>query len=343
MSAGASKSKTEQVRDFVIYILFIGLIALAFSVMSSAEPIEGVKVHDITALIPSSFVNVEGNVDFSSVLPGYPYSRQVNISLNLPQSALSGLRSSNVTVFVKLSTLKGENSAILFETDGMQSKFMRFSLVCVVRDSSCVEGSILNKVVKVNFAAPSSGYPYVDQVIINSSLELVPLNEVEEKAEGILAQAIIVQKKLEEVHTKLKVNANPSVVNDFLNPLNSSNVFSSNFSNELAAVNTSLQEAVRYASTLKVNDAENSLQNAQGRLNFLQNASSQLVAGSSSSAGHSGLLTGIIDADLSKLWEPIAISAIGIALLCVYIYRKEKNDKKKRVDVNRFMRDSYYK
>ncbi len=330
MSAHSSQGNSTNISNFVLYLLIIGGVALLFSNFAAGQSFEDVKTRDVNALIPTSYVNVDGNVDFSTVLPGYSYSRDLVVSLNLPQAALNGLKSSNVTVFVKLSTLKGDASAISFEVDGQQSKFLRFSLICIVRNSTCVEGSVLIKGVKVLFAAPSSGYPYVDQVAVNSSLEVVPLNEVEEKASQILAQVAQVEKKLSEVKNAVKVT--PFVIN------NGGNL--SNFSSELDAVNNSLQEAARYASTLKISDAENALNNAQGKFQFLQKASQDSLQGSKSQ--QTGLFTGgIFGSEASKLWEIGLLLVFAFVVLCVYINRKERNDKKKRIDVNKFMRDNY--
>ncbi|MDP3742471.1 MAG: hypothetical protein Q8R15_04095 [Candidatus Micrarchaeota archaeon] len=329
MSAHSSQGKSLNISNFLLYLLLIGGVALLFSNFVSGQVFEDVETRDVNAAIPSSYVDVGGNVDFSTVLPGHNYSRDLLVSLNLPFASLNGLKSSNVTVFVKLSTLKGEGSAISFEVDGKQSRYLRFSMVCIVRNSTCVEGSILLKSVKVLFAAPSTGYPYVDQVVVNSSLELVPLSELEEKAAQVLAQVAEAEKKLNEVKNSIKIT--PFVINPSGN--------FSNFSNELDAVNRSLQEASLYASALNVSEAENALNKAQSGFQFLQNASGSSPVGAKSS--QTGLFTGgIFGSNVFNLAELALLLSFAFVILCVYIYRKGRSDKKKNIDVDKFMRDN---
>ncbi len=247
---------------------------------------EDVRTVDVNAFPVSSIVKVDGNVDFNGVLPGNWYERTILVGLSLNKSVLTGFASSNVSVFVRVASLAGEDSSLLFEVNGKTSKVARFSLVCIVQNYACSSGSILVQPVKVRLKGISSKQ-YRDKIIVNTSLSPIPLASIEVNAENLM----------------------PSVASleDRLNALKATNP-SAEVYNVLSSVADSLNLARQYLAELELKQARKEIVNVQKEL--LQAEKDVQNKGSS----FSGLFTAVLPS------IPWLIGLVAFALLAFVAY-----------------------
>ncbi|MFH0713235.1 MAG: hypothetical protein V1722_01690 [Candidatus Micrarchaeota archaeon] len=307
-----------QVREFLIYLGLIGLIAIAFSSFVNAS-FEEVKSTDVNVISPSSLVVVNGDLNFDAVLPGYNYERVLNVSLNLAPSSLNGLTANNVEVFVKVSALKYENSSIVLESNNETGKVIRFSFNCIVVNGTCGVGSISSQIVKVKLAAPMVDYPYSDKVIVNASLSNIPVDVIEAQSRDVLAALSVLQKQLEEVKKNIESSGKSTQLNG-----------------NISSIESLFNDAQRSAVMFDVNGANKSLSKAESDLEKLQLSTND----NKSPAANGTMFTAhVLGYNLPISWEAALIVLLAIALVSVYIHHAS-DGKKRKHDINKFMKDA---
>lgn len=145
------------------YLSIAVLLLLAFSF---AEEID----IDITTV--SDLVRVDSTIDFTSLIPGYDYTGQLSVSWTIPEKSIERIQAKEVPVYVLLST--SENNSIYFVHENKLYKQLSLTLLCVVSDGACSEGSILTKTIEVR-ASPVQGTNTTEKIEVNASL--VPFEE----------------------------------------------------------------------------------------------------------------------------------------------------------------------
>ncbi len=305
----------RNLRELVIYLCLIGVVAVLFAGLARGE-FQEVKVSDVNAVAPSSLIDVHGDLNFDHVLPGHPYERTLKVSLNLMPSMLAGLRASNVMVYVKAYTDRGEDSSLFFTADnGKPVKVVRFSLVCIVVNSTCSEGSQMENEFIVSLNVPSSEYPYTDQVIVNASLQPLPFEGVETASLDIYRSVTVLENQLNELRQSI-------------GELGDSAVLAQNFS-ELERV---IEETKAHASALDVQAANASLFDSRVKLNDLKRATENQAP--------TGYLTGqVFGYNFPLSFEHILLLAFGAIALSLYLYHRKGQKPGKPFDVSQAMQD----
>ncbi|VVB66318.1 Uncharacterised protein [Candidatus Gugararchaeum adminiculabundum] len=127
---------------------------LAFALLSSVLFAE-VQEYSFDVTTADQFVKVSSTMDYTNLLPNTNYSDTVTIDWNVPDAALKGIDSDQVTVYVQVSN-EGY-STILFSEGGRLYPTTSFILKCAVVDGACAKGSDLSRSFDVLIETPSAG------------------------------------------------------------------------------------------------------------------------------------------------------------------------------------------
>ena len=142
--------------------LMVFFSALATGLLLAAPlniTIEGYNVQDLISVFWGEGIN-------SAFLPGYPYRSNFMVSWSIPDSALQGIDSDKVEIFITASA--PENSTLQFE--GSNTKEISFTLACIVYEGECAANSSLSRQIEFTFV-PSQNQPNTSELIsINASL-----------------------------------------------------------------------------------------------------------------------------------------------------------------------------
>ncbi len=305
-----------QLREFVIYLLFIGVLVVMFGNLANAE-FQDVKTTDVAASLTTSLISIDGDLNFDKVLPGYQYERNISISFALPPSGISDLSSvsSNVTAFVKISTLLGENSSFVFSDDksGELTKVVRFSLTCIVVNNSCSLPSIMTKSFVVKFNAPQTGYPYSDKVIVNASLQPIAFDSLEQQFQNV----------------SLTVNALTARIDELKKRIGGSN---DEFTKNISYVEQLLKETITQAGLHNFENASQSVDRSTKQLDALE-----LQANGVKPVAPT-LVTGrLLGYNFNFSWEHVLLVIFAFAVFSVYMYKKR--EKIKNIDYGKMIED----
>ncbi len=297
-------------REFLIYLALIGAVVIFFT--NFANALEQVETRDINIVSLNSLISVQGDVNFSSFLPGYNYERQLNVSLNLPSSALRGLSNDNVTVFVRMSSSKFENTSLLFDFDGHQAKVVRFELNCKVENDICSANSTLSKLVTVTLSVPANQNTYADNLVINASLQQFSFDPLEQESVQILSETSALQVQLDQLRKNIAGLGNAKLAAN------------------LSELEQLIANTTNYANLLDVNNARTSLNASRDKLTELQSVS-QPTKIPPSITGH------LLGQKFTFSIESILFILLLLAGFSVYLYHKHKS-KRRPLDVNGFMK-----
>lgn len=142
-------------RPYVPFVILL-LLFTAF-----AEDIEV----DITTI--SDLVTVNSSIDFTKLIPGYDYSGQLSINWAIPEKSIERIHANEIPVYVLLST--SENNTIYFIYEGKSYKRLPLTLLCIVSNGTCSDGSVLTRTVEVR-AKPLNGTTAKEMISVNASL-----------------------------------------------------------------------------------------------------------------------------------------------------------------------------
>ncbi len=305
-----------QLREFVIYVLFIGVLVVMFGNLANAE-LQDVKTTDVAASLTTSLISIDGDLNFDKVLPGYQYERNISISFALPPSGISDLSSvsSNVTAFVKISTLLGENSSFVFHDDksGELTKVVRFSLTCIVVNNSCSSPSIMTKSFVVKLNAPQTGYPYSDKVIVNASLQPIAFDSLEQQFQNV----------------SLTVDALTARIDELKKRIGGSN---DEFTKNISHIEQLLKETITQAGLHNFENASQSVDRSTKQLDALE-----LQANGVKPVAPT-LVTGrLLGYNVNFSWEHVLLVLFAFAVFSVYMYKKR--EKIKNIDYGKMIED----
>ncbi len=83
-----------------------------------------------------SLVSVKGDLEFSQVLPGYSYSKQITVEWAAPPEVLKGLDADRIPVQVNVFSNSGLVD-FLDSPGSVTAKNLSFTLACEVKDGAC--------------------------------------------------------------------------------------------------------------------------------------------------------------------------------------------------------------
>ncbi len=306
-----------QLREFIIYVLFIGVLVFMFGNLANAE-FQDVKTTDVAASLTTSLISIDGDLNFDKVLPGYQYERNISISFALPHSGISDLSSasSNVTAFVKISTLLGENSSFAFdESKGSElTKVVRFSLTCIVVNNSCSPASITTKSFIVKFNAPQTGYPYSDKVIVNASLQPIVFDSFEQQFQNV----------------SLTIQALTARIDALKKRIGGSN---GHLAKNISDVEQLLKETTAQAAAYNFENASKSIENSAKQLSLLESQTTGVKT-----VAPTLLTAHLLGYNVNFSWEHILLAVLAFGVFSVYIYKKRETIKK--IDYGKMIEDS---
>lgn len=147
------------------FFLFAGLL-LASAGLVAADGSQGSGYQ---------LVSVKGELEFTQVLPGYTYSKQLTVEWAAPPEVLKGLNADKVVVLV---TVFSNDGLVDFEYSGadggkVNGKKISFELSCVPKSGSCdASKSVLTKAIGAVLVVPSGAKSdFSEPIIVQSELK----------------------------------------------------------------------------------------------------------------------------------------------------------------------------
>jgi hypothetical protein len=151
-------------------IAFLALFALIVASSCSNAITAQSAVVEASLTEVSKLIEVRGSLNWLEALPGHEYSSQITVSWAIPESALQGLASSEVVVYVEVEKRLG--SQLYFKEGGEAVDTLYFNLTCRNANGSCGAGSVLSRDVAVYSELPYGGnVSPSNAVLVNASLE----------------------------------------------------------------------------------------------------------------------------------------------------------------------------
>ncbi len=155
----------------------IGCLLLLLSPLVLADQLEEVQFPVSTI---SRFVNIESDLNFSSMLPGHVYEGMLNISWAIPNDALKGVKEKEVEVFFSMVP-RNSGSVVKFGWQNATMNRFAGSLKCIVENGRCGAASRLSERVMVKVTLDEEGKKLVEAIVINATMK--PVGIVEEAVE----------------------------------------------------------------------------------------------------------------------------------------------------------------
>jgi len=190
------------------YLFFIWFL-FSISFASQSEEIS------LYANSIDSLIDVESDLDFSSLLPNYDYTGTLKISWGIPEKSLENLNKERVNIYVSLEP-KNTDSKVRFVYGGNSYTTLHFVLSCVIENKKCASESVLSEEVMVKLRLDSLSSNLNETLVIQadtdppSSMENILENEDLVNDLREVGNKLNIERDMEEAHENKDFGIVPS-------------------------------------------------------------------------------------------------------------------------------------
>ncbi len=190
------------------YLFFVWFL-FSISFASQSEEIS------LYANSVDSLIDVESDLDFSSLLPNYDYTGTLKISWGIPEKSLENLNKERVNIYVSLEP-KSTDSKVRFVYGGNSYTTLHFVLSCVIENKKCASESVLSEEVMVKLRLDSLSSNLNETLVIQadtdppSSMENILENEDLVNDLREVGNKLNIERDMEEAHENKDLGIVPS-------------------------------------------------------------------------------------------------------------------------------------